>query len=335
MDLPAEMSCLFATMNRLRSPNAVDAAFPSPPFAPSFGAARPLRIIATGTLFLTHTLSLREHPVPGSVSRAYAVARTRGGGASFVLKLLMQLGQVQGQGVVDAQLVAPLAGNDEGRMLMRELEGEGIGLRFCKVWEGASVPSAWVLHAGVSAFFSPRTEFARPITPSLAADTGATTVINHNPLPDVTHEEFVSALGPLLAPENYTLNYFSAYPSPSASPVAASPLHSASHPSSILPPSPHVASQPATATLLPVPVQSASPVGFPITAAASNGHAPAHSPAPFDWLHFDGRSVKTTLTNMVGIDGLARERKWRTHCVFSLDLGRRARPGVETVCHSC
>ena len=28
-------------------------------------------------------------------------------------------------------------------------------------------------------------------------------VINHNPLPDITHEEFVSLLGPLLAPDNY------------------------------------------------------------------------------------------------------------------------------------
>lgn len=53
------------------------------------------------------------------------------------------------------------------------------------------------------------------------------------------------------------------------------------------------------------------------------------TPAPFDWLHFEGRSVRTTLTNMMGIDGLARERKWRRYCVFSVDVGRRARAGVE------
>jgi hypothetical protein len=57
-----------------------------------------------------------------------------------------------------------------------------------------------------------------------------------------------------------------------------------------------------------------------------------HSPAPFDWLHFDGRSVKTTLNNIVGLDGLARERKWRSHCSFSLDVGMKARQGVEAVC---
>lgn len=55
------------------------------------------------------------------------------------------------------------------------------------------------------------------------------------------------------------------------------------------------------------------------------------SPAPFDWIHFEGRSVKTTLSNMMGLEGLARERKWRSHCVFSVDIGRRAKQGVEAV----
>lgn len=57
-----------------------------------------------------------------------------------------------------------------------------------------------------------------------------------------------------------------------------------------------------------------------------------NSPAPFDWLHFEGRSVKTTLNNLTGLDGLARERKWRSHCVFSVDVGRKGRQGVEAVC---
>jgi hypothetical protein len=56
-----------------------------------------------------------------------------------------------------------------------------------------------------------------------------------------------------------------------------------------------------------------------------------NSPAPFDWLHFEGRSVKTTLSNISGLDGLARERKWRSHCVFSVDVGRKGRQGVEAV----
>jgi hypothetical protein len=38
---------------------------------------------------------------------------------------------------------------------------------------------------------------------SLAVEDDTRTVVNHNPLPDITHEEFVSLLGPLLAPENY------------------------------------------------------------------------------------------------------------------------------------
>lgn len=58
---------------------------------------------------------------------------------------------------------------------------------------------------------------------------------------------------------------------------------------------------------------------------------PNNTNAPFEWLHFEGRSVKTTLNNMVGIDGLARERKWRNRCVFSVDVGRKARQGVQAV----
>jgi ketohexokinase len=55
------------------------------------------------------------------------------------------LGQFAG---VDALLVAPLAGNDEGVMLKRDLERANVNTRFCKVWEGANVPSAWVLESG-------------------------------------------------------------------------------------------------------------------------------------------------------------------------------------------
>lgn len=129
---------------------------------------------------------------------------------------------------------------------------------------------------------------------SLAVEDDTRTVVNHNPLPDITHEEFVSLLGPLLAPENYLQT------SPVASP-ASSP----------------------TTTPAPRPSQSGSRP-FPRL------YNP-NSPAPFDWLHFEGRSVKTTLSNITGLDGLARERKWRSHCVFSVDVGRKGRQGVEAV----
>jgi hypothetical protein len=111
------------------------------------------------------------------------------------------------------------------------------------------------------------------------ADTDQQTIINHNPLPDITHEEFVTMLGPLLIPENYA----HLIPSPNSPPA----------------------------------VNTSSP--------------PNNTNAPFEWLHFEGRSVKTTLNNMVGIDGLARERKWRNRCVFSVDVGRKARQGVQAV----
>ncbi|KAJ7756461.1 hypothetical protein DFH07DRAFT_742829 [Mycena maculata] len=222
---------------------------------------RPLRIVASGTLFLTHTLSLPTHPAPSTVVRAHSVTKTRGGSASTLLSLLAQFSRVE------AILVAPLGGSDEGKMILRDLEREGVTTRYCKVVKGAGVPSAWVLES---------------------AENSTRTVVNHNPLPDITHEEFVSMLGPLLAPENYM---FPASPTPSPTLTAAPPR------------SPNLASQP-------------NP----------------NSPAPFDWLHFEGRSVKTTLSNITGLDGLARERKWRSHCVFSVDVGRsKGRQGVEAL----
>lgn len=112
---------------------------------------------------------------------------------------------------------------------------------------------------------------------SIEEDTSSRTIVNHNPLPDITHEEFVSLLGPMLVPENYGLEH-------------------------------------------------ASNLGTPPQQTSGQGQIRA----PFDWLHFEGRSVKTTLSNIVGIDGLARERRWRERCVFSLDACK-TRQGVEAV----
>lgn len=103
----------------------------------------------------------------------------------------------------------------------------------------------------------------------------------------------MSLLGPLLAPENYQTSPIHAPSTSPSYPNAGRTSQSSNHPTPFL-------------------------------------YNP-NSPAPFDWLHFEGRSVKTTLSNITGLDGLARERKWRSHCVFSVDVGRRGRQGVEAV----
>ncbi|KZT65716.1 hypothetical protein DAEQUDRAFT_676358 [Daedalea quercina L-15889] len=242
---------------------------------------RPLRVVASGTLFLTHTFEVPTHPQPNSVLRASTVVRSRGGSASTCLSILAQFPSVE------ALLVAPLGGNEDGRKLVRDLERERVSTRFCKVWEEAGVPSAWVLHAG---------------------DTDSRTVINNNPLPDITHEDFVSLLGPLLAPENYL---YSPPPGP-----AHGLAHSAANATLKLD-----ALQPRTS------MSSIDAVRAPLPLPRTN----TSSLAPFDWLHFEGRSVKTTLSNIMGLEGLARERKWRSHCVFSVDVGRRAKQGVEAL----
>ncbi|KAJ3821888.1 hypothetical protein EV361DRAFT_793810 [Lentinula raphanica] len=229
--------------------------------------SKSLRILASGTLFLTHTLAVPCHPAPSTVIRASSVTTIRGGSASSILALLAQFSSP-----VDPILVASLGGSEEGRMLIKELEREGVNTRYCKVWPDSGVPSAWVIQA---------------------TENDARTVINHNPLPDITHEEFVSLLGPLLVPENYYM-----YSSPSPSPTLTS---------------------------------SSGPAPSPSSINQSPNILNPNSPAPLDWIHFEGRSVKTTLNNITGLDSLARERKWRSHCVFSVDVGRRSRQGIEAL----
>ncbi|KAF9533812.1 hypothetical protein CPB83DRAFT_844555 [Crepidotus variabilis] len=239
---------------------------------------KPLRIVAAGTLFLTHTISVPCHPIPSSEIRAHSVEKVRGGSANMILSVLAQFP------AVESVLVASLGGNEEGRMILRDLENEGIVTKFCKIWRDAGVPNSWVLYS---------------------AEDNSRMVVHHNPLPDITHEDFVSLLGPLLAPENFP-------PAPTFSPTNSQYGSS----TTLSPPSPNP----------PRPSMSGSR-STPTTPILSN----PNSPAPFDWLHFEGRTVKTTLSNITGLDGLARERKWRSHCVFSLDVGRRSRQGVEAL----
>jgi hypothetical protein len=127
-------------MARLRrdTPDTAAAQYP-----PSLSAQPTLRIVASGTLFLTHTLELPTHPAPSTVHRAKSVSKSRGGAAAACLSILAQFPGV------DAKLVASLSNNDEGKMIINQLEQEGVSTRYCKIWERASVPSAWVLHAGM------------------------------------------------------------------------------------------------------------------------------------------------------------------------------------------
>lgn len=111
---------------------------------PSLTTQPTLRIVASGTLFLTHTLELPTHPAPSTVHRAKSVTKSRGGAAAACLSTLAQFPGV------DTKLVASLSNNDEGKMIIDQLEREGVSTRYCKIWEGASVPSAWVLHAGLA-----------------------------------------------------------------------------------------------------------------------------------------------------------------------------------------
>ncbi|KAF9223372.1 hypothetical protein BS17DRAFT_796049 [Gyrodon lividus] len=290
-------------MARLRRDTLLMSPSAHPPPVPKL-----LRIFSTGTIFLTHTLVLPSHPVPGSASRAQTVHTSRGGAAGHILALLAQFGATcPSSGGVEPMLIASLGGNTDAFRLRDALESSGVRTKYCKLWPGLSVPSAWVMHA---------------------RDTGERTVINHNPLPEVSHEDFIALLGPVLAPENYVGFHLPQGPQNGAGIIreqhSSSPAPVFPNVLAPAPPRPSVSSRPNTASS-----------GMTATPPAPHTYmVPSqslHSPAPFDWLHFEGRSVRTTLANIMGVDGLARERKWRSHCVISVDLGRRAREGVEAL----
>ena len=106
---------------------------------------RTIRVLAAGTLFLTHSLALQSHPSPSTTVRAQTYVKSRNGSATNILAMLAQLKSV---GVDGCWLVASLGGNDEGSSIVRELEKAGVSTRYSKVWDGFGVPAAWVLHAG-------------------------------------------------------------------------------------------------------------------------------------------------------------------------------------------
>ncbi|KAH7104178.1 hypothetical protein BKA62DRAFT_496988 [Auriculariales sp. MPI-PUGE-AT-0066] len=174
----------------------------------SDGHGRSVRVIGSGTLFVVNSLGLDTFPIEGTASRAKSIARTRGGPAANALALMVQLGRTElprGHTVtaqtggfiiepaVEAHLVAALGTDDIARLQMKELHGEGVTTRYCKLVQGAPAPSSWVLSNDSSQ---------------------TTTVVHHNSLPNISHIEFVELLGPLLVPENYPSSPPASLPSP-------------------------------------------------------------------------------------------------------------------------
>ncbi|KAG8902689.1 hypothetical protein FRB99_004253 [Tulasnella sp. 403] len=266
-----------------------------------------LKIVASGTLFFTHSIN-----VPGdrtangdakgstTVLRAQSVSRSRGGSASTILSVLCQFNPPQQphtqslrsrgeaaatayvrsatpqEPVIETWLVAPIGRGSEANALLGDLEREGVRTKLCARREGEGVPSAYVLKT----LLTPKDSTTKPKIKR--------TVINYNPIPDLTHEEFIRLLSPLLYPIS----------TPTSS-------HSLSPP-------------------------NRSPTSPETRIGEEAIHVPSLEP-PFDWFHFEGRTAQTTLSNMTGLDGFARDRGWRARMVFSLDCMRAGRPGQDAL----
>jgi len=69
---------------------------------------------------------------------------------NFIIILCQVLSLLAQFPSVETALVASLGGNEEGRMILRDLELEGVVTKFCKIWRDSGVPNSWVLHSGLS-----------------------------------------------------------------------------------------------------------------------------------------------------------------------------------------
>ena len=299
--------------------------------------SRITRFLACGTVYITHTLSVppsivqpfQETPIdsqaPATTTsvRAKQVTTQRGGSAVNILSILAQFNtsprssspSPSRRTTLECALVSPLGSDAGGRALMQELELEGIRTRFCKVHQ-AGVPLAFVLRSGKSSFFHRHhpTLFTLQTDSTSSDENPSRTIINHNPLPELSHEDFISILGPILVPEHYhgiLTHQWHPHPSLPQPP----PVHHVYGPGPGLPP----------ITTLPLNSQA---TGYFATPGPSTQHPlPPTTPglpmnAPFTVFHLTGRSVPAdgvTLLNLTGVDGLSRDRFWRDKTTFSLD----------------
>lgn len=80
--------------------------------------------------------------------------------------------------------------------MVKELESVGISTQLCARRDAGGVPAAYVICAG--------TCFSNMLwvlnVDGLSVADGTKSVVNHNPIPDVLHDEFVRLLSPLLIP---------------------------------------------------------------------------------------------------------------------------------------
>lgn len=250
---------------------------------------------------ITSSEAPESFPVVTNV-RANKVYSQRGGAAINVLSILAQFGSsgrtpstVYRKPALECALISPMGTDATGRALLHELEAEGIRTRFCKL-HPAGIPVAFVLRSDESS---------------------SRTVINHNPLPELSHEDFISILGPILVPEHYQGLQLSHHWHPHPSLPQTPPVHAVYGPGPGVPP-----------VIAPAnPAGGVSGAMAPQPVALPNQPLPPTTPGlpfnpPFTVFHITGRSHQAdaiSLLNLTGVDGLARDRFWRDKATFSLD----------------
>ncbi|KAJ3070166.1 hypothetical protein HDU98_006807 [Podochytrium sp. JEL0797] len=143
-----------------------------------------LRVFSIGACYQDVILSVDSFPLEDQKLRANSVETRRGGNGANVLQVLAQFSQRNTTTHLETSLVAVLAGEScsepsESSFILSDLKTNlpNVSLAHCVFrGKGFSEPTAWIISTGTTR-----------------------TIINHTTLPELTCDEFVASMAPVVA----------------------------------------------------------------------------------------------------------------------------------------
>ena len=166
---------------------------------------RRTRLIAVGACSIDTILTVPHFPEEDSKLRATSFTRRRGGNCPNTLEVLIQLLQLDDRSDVELNLVAtlPARTSRDIEFIRKSFEYSSASYPERYDEERSLIPSSQMVDLEHCLY---REKFSEPVSSYIISSTAATsrTIINHNALPEMTYEEFVSITETLLGYSNST-----------------------------------------------------------------------------------------------------------------------------------
>ena len=166
---------------------------------------RRTRLIAVGACSIDTILTVPHFPEEDSKLRATSFTRRRGGNCPNTLEVLIQLLQLDDRSDVELNLVATLpARTSRGiEFIRKSFEYSSASCPKRSDEEQSLIPSSQMVDLEHCLY---REKFSEPVSSYIISSSATTsrTIINHNPLPEMTYDEFVKTTETLLGYSNST-----------------------------------------------------------------------------------------------------------------------------------